>query len=669
MKTLKQIIKLGIFLLIFGLFYKPVLALARIPNDPFAEQWSFEDSKVYEAWDKTTGSRDVVVAVIDNGFDTFHPDLYPNAWKNEDEVPDNGIDDDKNGFIDDVWGWDFSSYDVNHDNIFTDAEMDGNNNPRPWVVGRQQINDDIHHGSLVAGIIGAVGNNGVAGTGINWQVRLMNLKVIEVSGVGDLTPLHRAIYYAVDNGADVINISLVGDVDDRVKESIKYAYDNGVAVIAASGNDRIALNLSPVYPVCADAGEDEEWVLGVSAIDEDHYLASFSNTGSSCIDITAPGVSVSSTMRYAPRQGLEKLYGDNWNGTSFAAPFVSGAAALIKAIQPSWGAKQIYEAILSTVHRTPPDDVSAYEEVYGAGLLQIANAVDYAFSHIVSTHPLLSFLEISLDDGNIVNKTLKYQNIKTVEDEAVKGVDDITQYDNGYVGIKEINNSKSEVVFWDNNWKKQNSWQISSDGKSKIVAGDILGDNEIEIVVAPSYGGRQVMRVFDKTGKELNKLDSTNVHRGVSLGLIDTISSKKEILAVYRDDDKVNFYHFDKDLELIMSKEVSFIQNTGEIASGDIDGDGVQDIVVGGGAGDVPYIAYYNLDGSLKRKFFGYDTNHSGGLKIFVGDYDSDGKDDVLVAPNAKNGAIRVWSNRSKKLAQWDFDLPSKTKFLPVYNK
>src|SRR3989338_2373745 len=119
MKLSRQIIKLGVFLFIFGLFCNPRLALARIPGDPLVEQWSYKDAKVYEAWDKAIGSSDVGVAVVDNGFDTFHSDIYPNAWKNEAEIADNGLDDDKNGYIDDVWGWYFSEYDANHDGVFT----------------------------------------------------------------------------------------------------------------------------------------------------------------------------------------------------------------------------------------------------------------------------------------------------------------------------------------------------------------------------------------------------------------------------------------------------------------------------------------------------------------------------------------------------------------------
>ncbi len=660
--------RLIICLVCLGFAAIPDLAWARLPNDPFVQQWAFKDAQVYEAWDKVTGSKDVVVAVIDNGFDTFHPDLYAYAWKNVDEIPDNGIDDDNNGYIDDVWGWDFSSRDANRDGVLTDQEeYVGNNDPRPWVVGRQNITDEINHGSLVAGLIGEVGNNNLLGAGINWQVKLMNLKVIETSGVGDLSPLVHAIYYAVNNGADVINISLVGDPDPTVKEAIKYAYDKGVAIIAAAGNDRVALNYSPVYPICADAGEDEEWILGVSAIGEDHRLAPFSNVGSSCVDLTAPGVDVSSTMRYAPGYGLTKEYSSGWQGTSFAAPIVSGAAALIKSIQPSWGAKQIYEAILSTVHRTPPDDPAAYEEVYGAGLIQVGDAVDYALKYVASTHPIKYFYAFDTSDGTAEKSAPGDTEMQQSEKKQVVDVDGVASFSQGFATVKENSASKSEVVIYDKDWNETNRWLVNSLGKLNIAVGDVLGDSEEEIVLSPDYNSRNVLRIFSLSGEELKDLNMSGYNRGVSIGLMNAKEDKKEILAVYADNGPVKLRHFDKDLNVVKEIELPFIKNTGIPAAGDINGDGIQEYIVAAGTGDTPYIAYYNSDGSQLRKFFGYATDYLGGLEMFVGDYDGDGQDDVFVGPRAKEGSMIFWNNRSKKISEWRFTDGGKMKYVPVF--
>ncbi|HYE59942.1 MAG TPA: S8 family serine peptidase, partial [Candidatus Kapabacteria bacterium] len=371
----KKYLKLGkfcAFLVAFFVSGQTVL-FAKTITDPAGEQWAYRDTKVYEAWDVATGSRNVVVAVIDNGFDMYHPDLYGNVWKNDDEVPDNGVDDDKNGYTDDVWGWNFVPEDVNGDGSIDIAEQMGNNDPRPSVFASTP--EAIHHGTVVAGIIGGLGNNQQDGAGINWRVRLMNLKVANNVGEGSMVGLDRAVRYAVDNGAHVINLSIVGDVQTALRDVFRYAHEKGVVVVAAAGNDSRFLNRSPQYPVCVDEGESEEWVLGVSAIDESHRITHFSNVGSSCIDITAPGVNIASTLRYSPQYGLQNTYGTGWNGTSFAAPFVTGAAALLKSMHPEWTAKEISTTLLTTVHKTPPLDEAEYAHLYGAGLLQINKAV------------------------------------------------------------------------------------------------------------------------------------------------------------------------------------------------------------------------------------------------------------------------------------------------------
>src|SRR3990167_1151526 len=136
----------------------PVAALARTPNDPSFSQWAFTDVHAPKAWDITTGKKEVVVAIIDNGFDSLHPDLKDNVWHNTGEISSNGKDDDNNGFVDDSNGWDFAGND---------------NDPRPDDPALQNLEDGevLHHATIVAGIIGGVGDNNRSGAGINWQVR------------------------------------------------------------------------------------------------------------------------------------------------------------------------------------------------------------------------------------------------------------------------------------------------------------------------------------------------------------------------------------------------------------------------------------------------------------------------------------------------------------------
>lgn len=377
------------------LVFSPIAALAKTANDPYSQQWGYDMVNVYEAWDYTTGSSETIVAVIDNGFDHKHPDLVDNIWINSDEIPDNGIDDDKNGFIDDVYGWNFVPLDYNNDGKIDNQEVVGNNNPLPDISATEEDkrgpDANLHHGTAIAGVIGARGNNGRDGSGINWQVQLMNLKALDEKGIGNMGSIVRAIYYAVDNGADIINISLVGPEEDpSLKTAIDYAYQNNVLIVAAAGNNRINLNGSPRYPICSDAGKTQS-ILGVTAVNQQRYLATFSNRGSDCVNITAPGVQIGGPLRYDPAQGLAvSFFQEGYSGTSLSTPFVSGAAALIKSLQPTWGVDDIIETITSQVYKTPPDDEQLYANLYGSGLLQIDKAVAYAAAQVQEVKKVLS---------------------------------------------------------------------------------------------------------------------------------------------------------------------------------------------------------------------------------------------------------------------------------------
>lgn len=223
------------------------------------------DMDADQAWDLETGSRDIVVAVVDSGVDANHPDLAANIWTHPGEVPDNGIDDDGNGYVDDVHGWDFAD----HDN-------------RPV---------DVHgHGTHVAGIIGAVGNNGIGVTGVCWQVSIMPLRFITAADYGTTADAIAAIEYAAANGADVINLSWGGgDFSRALKDAID-AVD--ALVVCAAGNAGNNLDLVPAYP----AGYDSANILSVGASDADDFPAWFTNYSDSRVDVAAPGTDIFSTV-------------------------------------------------------------------------------------------------------------------------------------------------------------------------------------------------------------------------------------------------------------------------------------------------------------------------------------------------------------------------------------
>src|SRR3989344_5826395 len=324
--------------------FKGMNIATAVSNDQFiSEQTYLDQIHVGPVWDHATrGSQDVVVAVIDTGLDIDHPDLIDNIWTNKDEIENNGIDDDSNGFIDDRHGWDF-----NHNTYQPESKLDS----KGYTV------EALTHGTVVAGIIGARGNNSIGISGIAQNVQLMGLKALNGLGHGNTLDVVKAIMYAKDNGAQVINMSFVGHLkDDILKDAIADAYESGIVIVAAVGNDGTPdtngtvgdLDVNPLYPGCIDekiAGKN--WILGVASVDQKDRRSRFSSFGTTCVDLVAPGEQIFSTQIWnASIGGLEKAYRGNWNGTSFAAPMVAGAAALIKGYAPGLSVKEVYDYLV-----------------------------------------------------------------------------------------------------------------------------------------------------------------------------------------------------------------------------------------------------------------------------------------------------------------------------------
>lgn len=308
-----------------------LIRIARTPNDArFNEQYGLNnngqnggavdaDIDATDAWDITTGNR-VAVAVIDTGVDYNHEDLANNIWNNPNEIADNGIDDDNNGFIDDVRGWDFANND---------------NDPM----------DDHGHGTHVSGIIAAQGDNGIGVAGVNWSARILPLKFIDRNGVGSTSNAIRAINYAVSLGVRLSNSSWGGGgYSQALFDTVQAAGKAGHLMIAAAGNDGQnsddPANV-PSYPAAYDLNN----VIAVAATDNQDKLPVFSNWGVVSTDLAAPGVRIFSTM---PKNLYVAL-----DGTSMAAPFVTGAAALLLAKQGDLQIEQIRAAILSNVDTVP----------------------------------------------------------------------------------------------------------------------------------------------------------------------------------------------------------------------------------------------------------------------------------------------------------------------------
>ena len=375
------------------------------PNDPFyAEQWYLfngagknVDSELAflnfdiaapEAWTKHRGSRSTPIAVIDSGIDLEHPDLNDNIWVNKGEIPGNNLDDDSNGFVDDVHGWDFIT-----------NQPDGRY--------RKSMQENIRsHGTHVAGIIGAEGNNKIGITGINWESQLMSLNVFDDAGLAADRHIVNALDYAINNGAKVINLSLgeeskigISQVDSKKLESgylkakklyrdiFRKARNNDVLIVMAAGNagspgsetrrwHRVGdLNLNAIFPY--SFAEKKDNLILVTSVDSDAKIAPYANYGNKVVDIAAPGGNIQkASFKTDPTTGQivdvvvsnygiystvpDKTIGSDQtnrgaymmkNGTSMAAPVIAGAAALLWDYYPELDADDVKKVLINNAFK------------------------------------------------------------------------------------------------------------------------------------------------------------------------------------------------------------------------------------------------------------------------------------------------------------------------------
>lgn len=304
-----------------------------VPNDAdFSGLWAMNNSgqtggtpnadiDAPEAWDLRTDASAIIVADIDTGVDYNHPDLAANMWKNLAESNGTtGVDDDGNGYVDDVYGWDF---------------INGDNDPM----------DDNSHGTHTSGTIGGVGNNGTGVVGVAWNVRIMALKFLSSGGSGSLSDAVACIYYSINNGAHLSSNSWGGGgYSSAMVDAIAAADQAGDLFVAAAGNSSSDNDTSPMYP----ASYQNPNIISVAATDHNDALASFSSYGATTVDLGAPGVSILSTVPGASYA--------SYSGTSMATPHVAGACALAWAQDLSETHLRLKDRILEGV--TPLNSLS-----------------------------------------------------------------------------------------------------------------------------------------------------------------------------------------------------------------------------------------------------------------------------------------------------------------------
>lgn len=584
-------IKIFIWLIIFAVA-NSALAFQQdyTPLDPYLFQQSYLGTiNTKGSWSsQSKENKEVVVAILDSGIDLAHPDLKNNIWINSDEIPGDGLDNDENSYIDDINGWDF---------------VDSDNDPMPVLLEGYDYTA-VNHGTVIAGIIGASANDeGIVG--INPRAKLMDLRILDSKGMGNTLVLSQAIDYAVENGADIINLSLVGkSIDESLKRSIVNAYNKGVMIVAASGNESkvgVDLDAEPAYPVCDF--DNVNRIIGVAAVDSQNKLSTFSNFGEKCIDIAAPGVNIYSTVYHdIEDSNFSSYYRGGWSGTSVAAPLVTGALSLLKMNYPNLRPADMYSILLSSTDSLQAANTLLYKKL-GKGLLNIGAALDAANKYYNQTIKIVLAPQASLSPEILI--------------------------------MNDKGNLLSSFLAYDKKFK----------GGVNIATGDIDQDGFYEIVTAPMSKGGPHIRVFSNQGLLENEFFAYDAKYsgGVNLALADTDGSKnkKIVVAPVTGGSEVKIFTANGSLlNSFLAYDAKFKGGV-NIATGDIDNDGKDEIITAPAAVGGPHIKVFNSDGLLLYQFFAYDKKMTKGVWPTVGDIDHDGWQEIVTVP-AKNSVPQV---------------------------
>jgi len=597
--------KMQLFLLVFFLIC-PWQIKAVVPNDPMIDsQLYLNQVSAFAAWDITTGD-DVVVAVIDSGVYIDHPDLKDNIWTNVDETPNDGIDNDENGYIDDYNGWDF---------------VNDSPDPNSKIVSNYS-KDGISHGTFVSGIIAAVGNNNIGISGINWHAKIMPLMVLGGEGYGNFENIAEAIHYAIDNGADVINLSLVSLAYTNVlDEAINDAYQSGLIIAAAAGNDAYLiegvdggfdLGYLPFYPACHD-GEDNN-VLGVVSVDNNDVKSIFSNYGTECVDLAAPGENFVGLNYYNPLYPeYRELYLKNWSGTSMAAPIISGAAALIKSYDPDLTNSEIYELLIS--YSDNIDENNPLHEGELGKRINILNVLE-------GTKELLSTSNRKI----VVAPTSGYLPL---------------------IGVYDLDGKKLNEFY---------AYNLNFKGGVNLASGNVINDYQEELITSPGSGGGPHIRIFNKAGDVLSQFFAyeASYNGGVETATIKYNSdTQAKIVTVPQGDYQplVRIFNYQGNLidEFLAFEED---KSTGlTVTTGDINNDGVEEIIAAR-KNVFGSIRIFNQQGNLLFEFEPFNTSISGINITFT--ESSVGQPAIAISPKNENSRIKLFDYYGNPITSFD---------------
>lgn len=610
-----------------------------LPNDPdFSQQWALDTIGAPTAWDTRTDGSTIPVAVLDSGVDITNPDLVDNIWTNPKEIAGNGVDDDANGLVDDVHGWNF---------------IEKNNNPRPQLTEGATV-AGIHHGTVIAGILGARGNNAIAGTGVAWSEKIIPVRVLDSTGSGSTVTVAEGIRYAVAAGAKVINLSFVGTgVSPSLASAITSARQAGVIIVAAAGNENLNLDVTPQYPACYDG------VIGVASVNPQGAKSSFSNYGS-CVDISAPGENIYSTLYYNPSSGYPDVSGVGWYGTSVASPFVTGAISLLWSQSPNLTVDQV-ESVLKVQAVNITAANKNFPNALGAGELSLES--------LLTAGESVERLQVNLlvipraGDGPRVRE---YNASGTLLQQFFTGNSKVQQ--GAYVTSGDLDGNGSTEIITSLQKKTEPrvrvysrkgierasflAYDVKFRGGVSLAVGDVNGDGKDEIVTVPEQGSAHV-RIFNAVGGLLGQFFAFDAKyksgTHIAIGDVNADGQDEIILGQASKGTRVNIYSAAGKLSRSFSSFPLKMTNGISIAVGDVTGDGKGDIVVGLAIGS-PRVRILNEQGKLLREFYAFDKGHTGGVDVAVGDVAGDGRPDIITGEGVGyKPEVRVYKNDGRQ--------------------
>ncbi|MBI4252896.1 S8 family serine peptidase [Candidatus Uhrbacteria bacterium] len=641
---MKRIILAVIFFVISGslapLSFSRAVAAGITPNDPLVgRQRYLEQIGAQGAWSVTIGSPSVVVAVLDSGLDMNHPDIQDALWTNIAEIPGDGIDNDGNGYVDDIRGWDFI-------NDIPDP------NPK---FGGDFLYAGIHHGTLIAGIIAARGNNGLGIAGISWKSRIMPLRVLTNQGEGNVFDVARAIDYAIQKKATIINLSFLGtDESGYLRGAIHRAIDAGIVVIAAAGNNEAGkrgfnLDASPVFPACFNNSLDG--VIAVGSIDALGQKVPFSNFGT-CIDVVAPGQDLYATQAVNyERFGFDHFYGGGWSGTSLSTAMVTGVVALMKAANPSLSPSDI-----AGLFRKNCDSVDALNPSYkgklGCGQLNAAklvrSALDTREPHnsgagaaitiagADGTVPVSFFDQrgVSIKDRKPFFPFAPFRVPYTIGTSFQSGLTVVAAGAGGGPHVRVFNREGALVSQF---FAYDKRWRIGA----VAAIGDIDGDGEEEIVTAPASRGGAHVKIFSLSGifKKSFFAYSKDMRTGYTLALGDINNDGKKDIVISAAGGaaggSVKVFSWEGRL---LTQFVAYPNSAIDelaLAIGDVNGDQEEEIVVAPARGRAP-LAIFSKAGVLMHAAFPYGQGYERGMSLAIGDVGGNGRNEIVAVPRTR---------------------------------